>query len=312
MLGILIENKSIKCIYGKGKRKEKVQRFFDIFDEFTEKMVEYETHLQLIGENRNSYSKIDNDATFMRMKEDHMRNGQLKAAYNVQIAVSWEYIMAIEIYQDRADYETFIPFMNHFNNLYGFYPKRPVADAGYGGFDNYCFCLMNNMGLYQKYQMYAKEKEKKYQKDIFNKNNFKKDESGNYICPNGKSFTLIYEKPSRTKFQGTEQIYECSSCEGCHLKNQCTKAKGNRQIVINEKSNELKRQAKENLDSDEGIRLRVQRSVQVEGTFGVMKEDMDFIRFNRRSMAKARLEITLVAIGINISKYHNKKYRIIQ
>ena len=148
--------------------------------------MEYEEHLSIIGTDRNSYAKTDHDATFMRMKSDHMKNGQLKAGYNVGISVSDEYITCVDIYNDRADSTTFIPFLKKYKDLHGFYPKYPVADAGYGSYDNYYFCLENNMELVQKYAMYSKEKTRKYKNNIFNYENFEIDNEGNYICPNNK------------------------------------------------------------------------------------------------------------------------------
>lgn len=311
ILNEIIEKLGISLVYGKGNRKNIVQRLFDTFEEYHNKMVEYNTHLEIMGNKRNSYSKTDKDATFMRMKEDHMLNGQLKPGYNVQIGVSDEYIMAIELFQNRADYETFIPFMDHFKDLYGFYPKKVPADAGYGGFDNYKFCFDNGIGLYQKYTTYSKEKDKKYINDPFNKINFKKDENGNYICPNNKKLVYLYNKQSmKTIYPSYNKIYICNECNGCELKSKCSSSKEGRMIAINEELEKYKQIVRENLESEEGIKLRINRSIQVEGAFGVMKEDMHFKRFTRRSLASARLEITLVAIGMNINKYHNKKYRI--
>jgi transposase len=309
----IIDKDEVCLVYKQGKRKVEIQKLFDLFEEYHKKMLDYETHLVIMGENRNSYSKTDHDATFMRMKDDHMRNGQLKAGYNMQIAIANEYVMAVEIYQDRTDFATFIPFLKRFDYLYNFYPKKPVADAGYGNFDNYKFCIDNNIDLYQKYTMYSKEKEKKYKNNIFNKTNFNKDEDGNYICPNNKK--LIFEfnkKMQHTKEEKYEKIFRCHDCEGCTLRDKCTTSKIGRTISINEEYESYKKIARDNLNSMEGINLRVNRSIQVEGAFGVMKENMKYRRFNRRSKEKAKLEATLVSIGMNISKFHNKKYRVVQ
>ncbi len=311
-LGSIITTNNIVCAYGKGKRKTNVQRLFDDFEEYASKMKEYEGHLRIIGNHRNSYSKTDNDATFMRMKDDHMMNGQLKAGYNVQIAVSDEYIMAIDLYQDRADFETFIPFIEKYYDMYGHYPQIPVADAGYGNFDNYKYCEENKMGLYQKYTMYAKEKEKKYKNNLFNKLNFKKDKEDNYICPNKKLVFVGNRRMKNTYSTQYEQQYLCFECDGCKYKDSCTTSNKGRMIIMNEEYDRLKEIVRNNLDSDEGINLRINRSIQVEGTFGVMKEDMRYKRFTRRGIDKALLEISLVAIGMNIQKYHNRLYRVLQ
>ncbi len=309
----IIDKEGIKLVYGKGYRKEKIQRLFDFFDEYHNKMLEYEKHLKIIGNNRNSYSKTDHDATFMRMKDDHMMNGQLKAGYNMQIAVANEYIMALELYQDRSDFSTFIPFLKHYHSLYGFYPLYPVADAGYGSFDNYKFCFENKIGLYQKYSRYSIEKEKKYKNNPFNKINFQKDEEGNYICCNNKKLIYSYDSKMRTNvYKSYYKVYKCNDCGDCPFKEKCTSSATGRTIKVNEELESYKQIVRGNLESNEGINLRINRSIQVEGTFGIMKENMGYRRFKRRTKINARLEAILVAIGMNISKFHNKKYRIIQ
>ena len=275
VLTSIIDKEGIELVYGKGNRKTRIQGLFDFFDEYQGKMLEYTKHLEIMGDKRHSYSKTDNDATFMRMKDDHMMNGQLKAGYNMQIAVSSEYIMALKLYQDRADFATFIPFLHHFDSLDGFYPKYPVADAGYGSFDNYKFCFENEIGLYQKYTMYSKEKEKKYKNNPFNKYNFQKDIDGNYICPNNKK--LIYSHNSKMKttvYEAYYKVYKCSDCEGCPFKAQCIASKYGRTIKVNEEFESYKEKVRDNLESEEGINLLINRSIQVEGAFGVMKENM--------------------------------------
>ena len=71
----------------------------------------------------------------------------------------------------------------------------------------------------------------------------------------------------------------------------------------------MKVKVKENLDSELGIQLRVQRSIQVEGAFVIMKEDMKFRRFTRTMFSGIKLEIDLIAIEYNLKKFHNKQYR---
>lgn len=311
-LSSIIDKEGLSLVYGKGKRKDSIQKLFDLFEEYQNKMDGYDNHLKIMGEKRNSYSKTDKDSTFMRMKEDHMMNGQLKPGYNMQIGVSNEYIMAVELYQDRADFTTFISFLNHFDSLYGFYPLYPVADAGYGSFNNYKFCYENNIGLYQKYPMYSKEKEKKFINNVFNKLNFKKDDDGNYICPNNKKLTYCNDKIMKSATYDTySKLYKCYDCDECPFKDKCTTSKNGRTMIVNEEYERYKKIVRDNLDSEEGIKLRINRSIQVEGAFGVMKENMKYRRLTRRSKTNARLEAILVAIGMNISKFHNKKYRTI-
>jgi transposase len=300
----------IEFVYGKGKRKTPIQRVYDTFKTYAEKLKAYEKDLEIIGSNRNSYSKTDYDATFMHMKDDHMRNAQLKPGYNVQIGVSNEYIMAIEAYQNGSDQLTFEPFLEKYNLLYGKYPKYPVADAGYGGYDNYIYCIEHEMELYQKYNTWKLERSSKHKKNIFHKDNFKIDNDGDYRCPRNKKFHKVYEYQS--KYLRHEHIkikYECEYCERCRLKKKCTKAKTNRTITEIKGFQVIKNKVKENLASELGIKLRTNRSIQVEGAFGIIKEDMKFRRFTRTMFSGIKLELNMIAIGYNLKKYYNKNYR---
>ena len=308
----LIDYLGIKCVYGKGQRKDPIQRVYDTFKEYYEKLEEYAKDLEILGPNRNSYSKTDHDATFMHMKEDHMRNAQLKPGYNVQIGVSNEYIMVIDAYQNGADHKTFKPILEKFNIMYNYYPKYPVADAGYGSYDNYSYCLENNMELFQKYGLWAKERDSKFKKLIYNKENFRQDRNGFYICPNNKKFIKQYDYESKyIEYPHTKTKYECLYCDKCRKKNKCTTAKGNRTISILNGYREMKDKVIENLDSELGKELRVQRSIQVEGAFGIIKEDMKFRRFTRTMFSGIKLELNLIAVGYNLKKFHNKKFRTI-
>jgi transposase len=309
----LINHLGIDLVYGKGKRKTELQKLYDDTKAIQAKLIEYEKDLDIIGPNRNSYSKTDHDATFMHMKEDHMRNAQLKPGYNVQIGVSKEYIMVIEAYQNGADQKTFQPTLEKYNLMYDRYPKYPVADAGYGSYDNYKYCEDKGMEKYQKYGMWAKERDSKFKKLIYNQSNFRIDKFGNYRCPNNKKFEEIRRYQS-TRIESEHEIieYECFYCSKCRQKKKCTKAKGNRKITVINGYSKIKDEVKQNLDSELGIELRVQRSIQVEGAFGVIKEDMKFRRFTRTGFSGIKLELNLIAIGYNLKKYHNKEYRSIK
>ncbi len=308
----IIDYLGIECVYGKGQQKTPIQRIYDQFKGYLEKLMEYKEDLKIIGPNRNSYAKTDYDATFMHMKEDHMRNAQLKPGYNVQIGVSNEYIMVIEAYQNGADQKTFQPTLEKYNLMYDRYPTYPVADAGYGSYDNYKYCESKGMEKYQKYGMWAKERDPKFKKKIYNHNNFRIDKYGNYRCPNNKKFEEIRRYQSKKIESEHEMIeYECFYCSKCRQKKKCTNAKGNRKLSIIKGYTEIKNEVKQNLDSDLGIELRVQRSIQVEGAFGIIKEDMKFRRFTRTGFSGIKLELNLIAIGYNLKKFHNKQYRSI-
>ena len=288
----MIESNVIS-VYGSGKRKTAIQRDYDHMSDYLEKLVTYNHYMDVIGPNRNSCAKTDEDATFMRMKEDHMRNGQLKAGYNIQIGVSNEFIMHLDVYQDRSDYQTLIPFLEGYYKAYGSYPRYPVADAGYGGLKNYRYLKDNDMLLYQKYSMYAKETgNKKYIADKKRPVNFRQDEQGNYYDSNDEKLEYLW----RSK-RGPD-VYEVPSTK--------------KRIDMNSELWGVQKEARENLQSNLGIELRMQRSIQVEGAFGIIKEDYGFRRFKRRGLINVKLEFTLIAIGYNLNKIHSKKYRTLQ
>jgi len=167
-----IEKSDISFTNGKGTRKTALQRDYEAISEYLTKLTEYNEHLRIMGDSRNSYSKTDHDATFMRMKDDHMMNNQLKPGYNVQIGVSDEYILHVDVKQERNDYKTMIPFLEGFKINYGYLPTYPVMDAGYGGLTNYRYLKNNGLKLFQKYTMYAKDtKDKKRMKDQYHSHN---------------------------------------------------------------------------------------------------------------------------------------------
>jgi len=278
-------------VYGKGARKTALQRDYERVLEYYTKLSEYNDALAIIGPERNSCARTDHDATFMHMKEDHMRNGQLKAGYNVQIGVSDEYILHLDIFQDRNDYQTFIPMMEGYKKAYGFYPEYPVADAGYGGLNNYRYLKVNKMELYQKYNMYSKDTtDKKRMQDPYFTLGLVKD-GKDYIARNGERLTFKH-----TNRRGND-VYE--------LPDGKTKE-------INDENIAYQKEVIENLNSELGIELRIQRSIQVEGAFGVIKEQVGFRRFKRRGIHNVKFEFYLIAIGCNLKKFHNKKYRITQ
>ena len=182
-------------VYGRGHRKTTQQRHYEKLMEYAAKLEEYVEKIKICGEERNSYSKTDHSATFMRIKTDYMGNDQLLPAYNVQVGVADEYIAVVDVNQYRSDMDCFIPLMNEFYTTYGFYPKYPVADAGYGSYNNYIFCEQHGMEKYMKFTMFKRETtDKKYHDDPFRSVNFPIGEDGIMRCPNGKTFIFSIEK----------------------------------------------------------------------------------------------------------------------
>lgn len=301
-----------KFMYGKGHRKTTTQRFYESLSKYIKKLEEYIEKINICGEKRNSYSKTDNSATFMRIKKDYMGNDQLLPAYNVQIGVADEYIAVVDVNQYRSDMDCFVPLMVKFDKIYGFYPEYPVADAGYGSFNNYIYCEQHGMKKYMKFTMFEKEaKDKKYHNNPFRAVNFEIDENGTMRCPNKKAFNLKYRKNIKGNLYGRqEEVYECEDCQGCPYDKQCKRTDKNRTVRINEELTSMHKEVIENLESIQGALLRMNRSIQAEGTFGIIKNNHWYKRIVRRGIKYVKLEIFLVSIGQNLHKYHRKQMRI--
>lgn len=236
---------------------------------------------------------------------------QLLPAYNVQIGVADKYIAVVDVNHYRSDMDCFIPLMKHFKQTYGFYPKYPVADAGYGSYNNYIFCEQNGIEKYMKFPMFKKEtKDRKYHEDPFRAVNFRIDEQGVMRCPNDKAFHLLYRRSVRGNQYGRkEELYECEDCSGCPYAEKCKKTAKNRTVRINQELTAMHQEVIENLESIHGALLRMNRSIQAEGTFRIMKNDRWYKRIVRRGINSVKLEVLLVAIGHNLYKYQNKKMR---
>ena len=301
-------------VHGKGRHKTPEQRHCERLSYYTAKLQEYVEKINTCGPDRNSYSKTDPDATFMRMKKDYMGNDQLLPAYNVQIGVADEYIVVVKAMQYRSDMDCFIPLMEEFHRQFGFYPKYPIADAGYGSFNNYLYCQEHGMEKYMKFPMYKKETtDKKYRNDPFRAVNFKTDADGDLICPNHKKFHLAYRKAVKGNQYGRqEEIYECEDCSGCPYADRCKKTEKNRTIRVNQELTEFHEEVLENLESIHGALLRMNRSIQAEGTFGVIKQDRWYKRIVRRGLDSVQLELYLVSIGHNLYKFYNKQMKLQQ
>ena len=223
-----------------------------------------------------------------------------------------EYIAVVDVMQYRSDMDCFVPLMEKFKELYGFYPKYPVADAGYGSFNNYIYCQEHGMEKYMKFPMYKKEtKDNGYHNDPFRAVNFNVDADGDLVCPGGKKFHFAYRKAVRGNQYGRqEEYYTCEDCSGCPYASQCKKTDKNRTVCINSELSSMHKEVLENLESIQGALLRMNRSIQAEGTFGVMKYDRWYKRVVRKGLKRVKLELILVSIGHNLYKFRNKKMRL--
>jgi transposase len=299
-------------VSGKGKRKSPLQKAIEAVEGYLIRQKKYDEYNHSFG-NRNSFSKTDRDATFMRMKDDHMKNGQLKPGYNVTLAVDAEYIVNAMISQERSDAGTFIPMMEKLQYL-GY--TKPVADAGFESEENYTWCEENGQIAFIKPANHDRAKTRKYKSDIGKRENMPYDvKEDAYICHAGHKIRAAYDKRTKSKagYPIVTTIYSCDHCAGCLHKAKCIK--GTSKIPLEERrknlyvSKKFQRQRQEmeaRINTEEGILLRVNRSIQVEGAFGVLKQDMGFRRFLLRSQVKVQIELFLLAIAFNINKLHNK------
>lgn len=301
-------SKDINFVYGKGKRKTNIQKYIEELESYRVRQENYEK-CNKVFENRNSFSKTDNDATFMHMKDDHMRNSQLKPGYNVQIGVESEYITAVGIFQDRNDTTTLIPFLNNIEENFNIKYKNVIADSGYESEENYLSLESKNQKYYIKPQTYEKWKKRSFKNDISKRENMTYDEANDeYTCHNGKKLkvTGVMKRKSVTGYESEVTMYECEECNNCKYKNKCTKAKGNRKMQVSKKFIEKRQISYENIITEQGIRLRINRSIQVEGAFGVLKNDYKFNRFLTRGKNNVQNEFILLCFGYNINKLHSK------
>ena len=304
----IADRENIKFVHGKGKRKSKLQKFIEELYSAIEKQRKYD-ECNNIFDGRNSFSKTDKDATFMHLKEDHMRNSQLKPAYNVQIGVEAEYIVGVDISSERSDQLTLIPFLDKLNEKLPRRYKNVVADAGYESEENYVYLEDKKQRSFIKPQAYEKMKTKKFKKNIGKRENMKYDsEKDEYICFNNRKLRKIgiSTKKSTSGYKSEITKYECESCDNCEYKEKCTKAKGNRQIQVSKKFIEKREISLKNILSNKGIVLRMNRSIQVEGAFGVLKENHKFRSFLLRGAINVKTEFLLKALSYNINKLHNK------
>jgi transposase len=299
-------------VHGKGKHKTQLQRLYERVKECYNKLKEYSHKIAVCGEDRNSYSKTDHDATFMRFKKDHMKNDQLLPGYNLQMVVCDEFIAHYGVFAYASDMDCFQPLMDGFFKRYGKYPRYPLADAGYGSYNNYLYCELHNMEKYMKFTMYEKEtKDSKYRDDPYRACNFDIDHEGYMVCPNGKRFHFLRSAPVKgNQFGRTEEYYRCEDCTGCPHREKCHKSKDNRVVRINEELTQFHKEVLANLNCVHGALLRMNRSIQAEGTFGEIKWNRGYKRIRRRGIEGVILELGLTSCGFNLHKYHAKRMTV--
>ena len=284
--------------------KEERKALKQIETDSVPRMNRYREQLETMG-SRNSYSKTDPDATFMRMKEDAMLNGQLKPGYNIQISTENQFITNFGIYQRPTDTLTMISYLESFKARYGMQSEEIVADSGYGSEENYEYMFSNGMTPYVKYNMFHVEQRRSYRNNPFRVSNlFYNPDDDFYVCPMGQKLKFIRREKRYTAsgYQQTVSVYRAGRCEGCPLRGQCHKSKRDRQIEVNHTLDDYKARARELLTSEQGIKHRSNRPIETEAVFGQIKECGRFRRLRLKGLTGAKIDFGLKALAHNLRK----------
>ena len=288
----------------KSKAQQLKQAIRQLQQDYLPRLHKYEDQQDILC-GRNSYAKTDHDATFMRMKEDPMGNGQLKAGYNVQIGTENQFVLGFSVHQNPGDPGCLIPHLQQTKEQLGCLPDNVIADSAYGSEENYSYLEQEQVGNYLKYNTFYQEHRPHFQPKPFDANFWPYDaQQDTFTCPNAQSLHYLHTRKEHTQngFETERRVYECADCSQCPLKAQCTQAQGNRQIRISFRLRAFRQQANENLCSEKGKRLRTQRSTEVETVFGRIKQDWGFRRFLLRGLAKVTAEWGLLCIAHNFAK----------
>lgn len=301
--------KTVDKIHAVLKDKEEVsskvkQKVNYIKREWAKNLAKYNDQEALL-KGRNSYSKTDTDATFMRMKEDHMRNGQLKPAYNLQISSNNQYIVNYSLHQNPTDTRTLQSHLRSYQQLYNQNPQSMIADAGYGSEENYTLLEKEKINAFIKHNYFDKEQSKHFLRDNYKSDYFVHDkETDTLFCPSGKPMHNIGTSKRKNKSGQVGEItaYRAINCNGCALKDKCYKSKGNRKVELNHTLRDYKSKVNELLKSEQGIYHRKKRAYEVEPVFANIKHNKNFKRFNLRGIKKVEIETGLIALAHNFKK----------
>lgn len=292
---------------GRGHHKPPLIRQKDQQQTLLERWEQYEDKKSLLGEGRNSYAKTDPDATFMHMKDDHMRNGQLKPGYNVQFAVNSEFVVGIGVYPNRTDYAT-LPSMLDKMSAQGFDFRQLVADSGYESLSNYRYLSEHHKQAYIKPNNYNSSRTKKFKAQCGRAENMSYYALGDYyLCKAGRMLVSVGTAEERTKDGTVRQVtrYRCEDCCDCPHRAVCCKAKDPltpKELAICREFEAYRQESLARITTPEGKLLRVNRSIQSEGAFGQLKHNRGFVRFLTGGTVKVSTELYLLALSQNLLK----------
>ena len=295
----------------KEEKRERRKREKDIrqLEQMGDKLGDYDSKLERIGD-RNSMSKTDPDATFMRMKEDAMNNGQTKPGYNLQIGTENQFIIDFGLFPNPNDTQTLPPFLSSFAGRYGHMPEEDCADSGYGSEENYRFMEENGIEAYVKYNKFHVEQKRAFKNDPSRIENLHYNAEEDYcVCPMGQHMTRVGTRHDKTSsgYVAELAVYRAQRCDGCPMRGSCHKRRhGNREIEVNHRLNEYKRKARERLTSERGLEHRSKRPIEPEAVFGQMKYNMGYKRFRHFGKDKVTMDFAFFAIAFNIKKWAAK------
>ena len=315
-LASVAEEEGLEFTRGKGTRKSQLQRDLESGEKYLAKLDRYDEALRICGE-RNSYSKTDPDATFLHLKEDHMRNGQLKPGYNLQIGTNSGYAVWAKLFPYSTDTKTLIPFFKELEKKLGFRYDTVVADAGYESEENYTYLEKHGIRSMIKPADYEISKTKTFKQDISRKENMSYDKDHDqYICEAGNRLKKVSERSRKSKagYLTRLSVYECEDCKGCPFKSRCIKGNHSdipmeerrKRMEISRVFERQRRESLENITTDEGCMLRMNRSIQAEGTFAELKEDRKFKRYLCRGKPNVLTETFLILLAQNVCRLDRK------
>ncbi|MFC2080435.1 IS1182 family transposase [Bacteroidota bacterium] len=296
-----------KALEGKEVDKKVKQKLNYAKRNWPDNLKRYEKQEKQMG-SRNSISKTDPDATFMRMKEDHMLNGQLKPGYNWQISTQDQYILGYTLHQTSTDTGTLAPHIESLKENLKEIPEVLVADAGYGSQQNYEYLENNEIEAYVKFNNFHREQTKKWKEDPYRIENLHYNEELDcYYCPMGQAMEFIGNAKHKTKLGYMQDLkrYQAKNCNGCPMRGPCYKAKGNRIVEANPKLVRYKQIVRKKLLSEKGLKYRSQRPADVEAVFGNVKYNHNFKRFMLRGLEKVEIEAGLISMAHNLRKMAN-------
>jgi len=295
-----------------GQNKALKKKLEKLSNEHLPKLQHYEEQEQVL-DGRNSYSKTDQDATFMRTKDDHLNKGQLKPCYNIQLGTEDQFIINYTLHQTSSDIVVFTDHMDDtlelLESIQAPRPKRAGADAGYGSEENYEYLEQKGIEAYIKYPGYYQEQQGKYDKTPFHSSTLYYNAEGDFfICPMGQKMTYCGQQTKKTKtgFEQHIKLYQAQRCQACPLRGVCHKGADKRVISINHKARHYRQEAKQRLNSIRGIRMRKQRNVDTEPVFGHIKHNRHFRRFLLTGLQGVSTEAGLLAIAHNLMKWWSK------